>query len=216
MAVQPVCVSVQDPLLGAPGVPRDRAHRELALDDGPEGDHRQCGARQCQHLARGTVPRAARLGQPGTRQRCRLAIATAILPRAARDVEGAGAVPRVQVPREPNPDQRLNSKQCSAPFELLGSCQLVYDSGVLDGLHTHAPSDAASPAAWQAALASAHGRAPLISVYGDNDWTSTSARLRTRPAPGSCTRTYCASCGHSLSSGPTASAAAVASAQIVH
>ena len=81
--------------------------------------------------------------------------------------------------------------------ELLGSpvakCQLVYDSGVLDGLHTHVPSDAASvppihtslraaavssnafcsasctlascrPAAWQAASASAHGRASLMSV----------------------------------------------------
>ena len=35
--------------------------------------------------------------------------------------------------------------QSSMP-ELLGSSafQLVYDSGVLDGLHTHAPSDAAS------------------------------------------------------------------------
>ena len=45
----------------------------------------------------------------------------------------------------PPPVLRLNSKQSSLP-ELLGSpeCQLVYDSGVLDGLHTHAPSDAAS------------------------------------------------------------------------
>eukprot|EP00964_Phaeocystis_antarctica_P058421 scaffold34653_cov76-Phaeocystis_antarctica.AAC.3 len=51
VAVHPVCVSGQNPLLGAPGVPRDRAHRELALNDGPEGDHRRCGARQCQHLA---------------------------------------------------------------------------------------------------------------------------------------------------------------------
>eukprot|EP00964_Phaeocystis_antarctica_P054083 scaffold31776_cov73-Phaeocystis_antarctica.AAC.4 len=71
--------------------------------------------------------------------------------------------------------------------------QLVYDSGVLDGLHTHVPSDAASvppihtvlpaaavsssascaadctvanwrPAAWQSALASAHERASLMSV----------------------------------------------------
>eukprot|EP00964_Phaeocystis_antarctica_P020636 scaffold11421_cov67-Phaeocystis_antarctica.AAC.2 len=100
MAVQPVCAaSVQNPPLGAPGVPRDRAHRELALDDGPEGDHRRCGARQCQHLARGTVPRAAQLGQPGPRQRRRLAIATAVLPRAARDAERAGAVPRVQILR---------------------------------------------------------------------------------------------------------------------
>ena len=91
----------------------------------------------------------------------------------------------------------LNDKQSSPP-ELLGSpyskFQLVYDSGVLDGLHTHVPSDAASvppihkrllpaaaatssafcaadctvascrPAAWQAASASAHGRASLISV----------------------------------------------------
>eukprot|EP00964_Phaeocystis_antarctica_P076831 scaffold47558_cov71-Phaeocystis_antarctica.AAC.6 len=63
MAVSPVCaLSVQDPKLGAPGVPRDRAHRERALNDGPEGDHRRCGARQCQHLACGTVPRAAQLG----------------------------------------------------------------------------------------------------------------------------------------------------------
>eukprot|EP00964_Phaeocystis_antarctica_P018722 scaffold10332_cov69-Phaeocystis_antarctica.AAC.1 len=99
MAVQPVCAaSLQNPPLCAPGVPRDRAHRELALNDGTEGDHRRCGARQCQHLAYGTVPRAARLGQPGPRQRRRLAIATAVLPRAARDVERAGAVPRVQVP----------------------------------------------------------------------------------------------------------------------
>eukprot|EP00964_Phaeocystis_antarctica_P016077 scaffold8898_cov64-Phaeocystis_antarctica.AAC.3 len=70
MAVHPVCAaSVQNPPLGAPGVPRDRAHRELALNDGPEGDHRRCGARQCQHLARGTVSLAAQLGQPGPRQR---------------------------------------------------------------------------------------------------------------------------------------------------
>jgi len=70
---------------------------------------------------------------------------------------------------------------------------LVYESGVLDGLHTHVPSDAASvppihtrlplaavsscsfcaadctvascrPTAWQAALAPAHGRASLMSV----------------------------------------------------
>eukprot|EP00964_Phaeocystis_antarctica_P112876 scaffold76994_cov66-Phaeocystis_antarctica.AAC.2 len=54
--------SLQDHIFGAPGVPRDRAHRERALNDGPEGDHRRCGARQCQHLARGTVSRAARLG----------------------------------------------------------------------------------------------------------------------------------------------------------
>eukprot|EP00964_Phaeocystis_antarctica_P032220 scaffold18260_cov57-Phaeocystis_antarctica.AAC.4 len=34
----------------------------------------------------------------------------------------------------------------SSPAKLLGSpaYQLVYDSGVLDGLHTHVPSDAAS------------------------------------------------------------------------
>ena len=74
------------------------------------------------------------------------------------------------------------------------SAQLVYESGVLDPLHTHVPSDAASvppihtllpyatassnafcsadctlancrPAAWQAASASAHiKRAPLMSV----------------------------------------------------
>ena len=82
------------------------------------------------------------------------------------------------------------------PYALLGSpaFQLVYDSGVLDGLHTHAPSDAASvppihtlllpatavtssafcaaectlancrPASWQAALASPHERASFISV----------------------------------------------------
>eukprot|EP00964_Phaeocystis_antarctica_P002285 scaffold1190_cov65-Phaeocystis_antarctica.AAC.4 len=100
MAVQPgKAVSVQDPPLDAAGVPRDRAHRERALDDGSEGDHRRCGARQCQHLACGTVSLAAQLGQPGPRQRRRLAIATAILPRAARDVERAGAVPRVQVHR---------------------------------------------------------------------------------------------------------------------
>ena len=38
-----------------------------------------------------------------------------------------------------------NAKQSSPP-ELLGSplYQLVYDSGVLDGLHTHVPSEAAS------------------------------------------------------------------------
>ena len=40
----------------------------------------------------------------------------------------------------------VNSRQSSRPFALLGSpaFQLVYDTGVLDGLHTHAPSDAAS------------------------------------------------------------------------
>eukprot|EP00964_Phaeocystis_antarctica_P105653 scaffold70637_cov65-Phaeocystis_antarctica.AAC.3 len=90
---------------------------------------------------------------------------------------------------------QLNSRQCSPPPELFGSpaCQLVYDSGVLDGLHTHVPSDATSVppihtalpaavassnafcsadctlascmfAARQAASASAHGRASLISV----------------------------------------------------
>ena len=39
-----------------------------------------------------------------------------------------------------------NSRQSSSPPLLLGSPahQLVYDSGVLDGLHTHVPSDAAS------------------------------------------------------------------------
>eukprot|EP00964_Phaeocystis_antarctica_P074254 scaffold45614_cov69-Phaeocystis_antarctica.AAC.2 len=99
MAMQPVSVSLQDQPLGAPGVPRDRAHRELALNDVPEGDHRRCGASQCQHLARGTVPRAARLGQPGPRKRRRVVIATAIPPRAAVDVETAGAVPRVQALR---------------------------------------------------------------------------------------------------------------------
>ena len=42
MAVQPVCaVSVQNPLLADPGVPRNRAHCELALDDGPKGDLRR-------------------------------------------------------------------------------------------------------------------------------------------------------------------------------
>ena len=46
--------------------------------------------------------------------------------------------------------------------------------------------------------------------------TSTSARFRIRPGPGSCSLTYCASCGHSLRSGPIASAAAVSSAQTVH
>eukprot|EP00964_Phaeocystis_antarctica_P087024 scaffold55151_cov64-Phaeocystis_antarctica.AAC.1 len=85
VAVQPVCVCRQDRPLGVPGVPRDRAHGELALNDGPEGDHRRCGARQCQHLACGTVSRAAQLGQPGARQRRRHAVATAVLPRAARD-----------------------------------------------------------------------------------------------------------------------------------
>eukprot|EP00964_Phaeocystis_antarctica_P072349 scaffold44223_cov61-Phaeocystis_antarctica.AAC.1 len=88
-------------------------------------------------------------------------------------------------------------QQSSPPLMLLGSpaYQLVYDSGVLDGLHTHVPSDAASvppihteflppavassnafcavdctvascrPAAWQSALASAHERASFMSVY---------------------------------------------------
>ena len=38
MAVQPVkFVSGQNPLLRGPGVPRERAHGELALDDGPGG-----------------------------------------------------------------------------------------------------------------------------------------------------------------------------------
>ena len=93
---------------------------------------------------------------------------------------------------------QLNSRQ-SSPSKSLGSVcssspyQLVYDSGVLDPLHTHVPSDAASvppiqtllpaavasssafcsadctvascrPAAWQAASASAHERASLMSV----------------------------------------------------
>ena len=89
----------------------------------------------------------------------------------------------------------LKCRQSSAPPELLGSpgYQLVYDSGVLNGLHTHVPSDAASvppihtslpaaaatssafcaadctlascrPAAWQAASASVHERASPISV----------------------------------------------------
>jgi hypothetical protein len=88
-----------------------------------------------------------------------------------------------------------NAKQSSRPPTLLGSpeFQLVYDSGVLDGLHTHVPSDAASvppihtglpaaavltsascaadctvascrPAAWQAASAPAHERALFMSV----------------------------------------------------
>ena len=88
-----------------------------------------------------------------------------------------------------------NCKQSSRPLELLGSpgYQLVYDSGVLDGLHTHVPSDAASvppihtglpptradscsfcavdctvascrPAFWQSASAPAHGRALFMSV----------------------------------------------------
>merc|ERR1719424_1436400 len=100
MAVQPVLgASVQNPTLGTPGVPRDRAHRELALDDGPEGDRRRRVAGECEHLARGTVPRAARLDQPRSGQRRRVAIATTVLPRVARDVEPAGAVPRVQVSR---------------------------------------------------------------------------------------------------------------------
>ena len=93
---------------------------------------------------------------------------------------------------------KLNDKQSSTPALLLGSSdakfQLKYDSGVLDGLHTHVPSDAASvppihkflvppavassnafcsadctlascrPAAWQAASASAQERASLMSV----------------------------------------------------
>ena len=91
---------------------------------------------------------------------------------------------------------QLNDRQFWLPPELLGcpGCQLVYDSGVLDGLHTHVPSEAASvppihtalpaaavsssafsaavctlascrPAARQAALASLHDRASFISVY---------------------------------------------------
>merc|ERR1719424_106459 len=100
MAVQPVLgAALQNPGLRAPGVPRDRAQGELALDDGPEGDRRRRGAGECEHLARGTVPRAARLRQPRSGQRRRVAIASAVLPRAARDVEPTGAVPRVQVPR---------------------------------------------------------------------------------------------------------------------
>ena len=95
----------------------------------------------------------------------------------------------------PGPPE-LKCMQCSSPPWLFGSFpfQLVYDSGVLDGLRTHAPSDAASvppihknllpaaaasscsfcsadctvancrPAAWQSALASAHERASLMSV----------------------------------------------------
>jgi hypothetical protein len=41
---------------------------------------------------------------------------------------------------------QLNSKQSSPPPRSSGwpGTQLVYDSGVLDGLHTHVPSDAAS------------------------------------------------------------------------
>ena len=41
---------------------------------------------------------------------------------------------------------KLPAMQCWAPRELSGwpGYQLVYDSGVLDGLHTHVPSDAAS------------------------------------------------------------------------
>ena len=41
---------------------------------------------------------------------------------------------------------QLNSKQSSPPPWSSGwpGTQLVYDSGVLDGLHTHVPSDAAS------------------------------------------------------------------------
>eukprot|EP00964_Phaeocystis_antarctica_P108758 scaffold73283_cov76-Phaeocystis_antarctica.AAC.2 len=98
----------------------------------------------------------------------------------------------------PVPSWKLNDKQSSTPALLLGSpdakFQLKYDSGVLDGLHTHVPSDAASvppihkmllpavavsscsfcaadctvancrPAAWQSALALAHERASLMSV----------------------------------------------------
>ena len=90
---------------------------------------------------------------------------------------------------------QLNSRQSSLPQESLGSpeCQLVYDSGVPDGLHTHVPSEAASvppihtllpaaavtssafsaaestfanclPAVRQASLASLHDRASFISV----------------------------------------------------
>ena len=40
--------------------------------------------------------------------------------------------------------------------------------------------------------------------------------MSVRPPPGNCTRTYCASCGQSLSSGPNASRAVVSSEQIVH
>jgi len=87
-------------------------------------------------------------------------------------------------------------RQSSLPFQLSGcpEFQLVYDSGVPEGLHTHVPSEAASvppihaalpaaavsssafsaaectlarcwPAARQAALASLHDRASFISVY---------------------------------------------------
>ena len=100
MAVEPVCTAaVQDSPLCAPRVPRDRADCELGLDDGPEGDHGRRGAGQRQHLAWGKVSGAAQLGQSGARQRRGVAVAAAILPRAARNVERAGAVPRVQVRR---------------------------------------------------------------------------------------------------------------------
>eukprot|EP00964_Phaeocystis_antarctica_P053531 scaffold31430_cov50-Phaeocystis_antarctica.AAC.1 len=99
------------------------------------------------------------------------------------------------LPESESSESPLNSRQSSPPYQLSGwfAFQLVYDSGVLDGLHTHVPSDAASvppihtslpaaaasssafcaadctlascrPAAWQAALASAHERVSLISV----------------------------------------------------
>ena len=44
------------------------------------------------------------------------------------------------------PELELNSRQSWPKSQLLGwpANQLVYDSGVLDGLHTHEPSDAAS------------------------------------------------------------------------
>ena len=92
-------------------------------------------------------------------------------------------------------ETKSNSKQSSPPPLLLGSpgYQLVYESGVLDGLHIHVPSDAASvppihtrlpptradscsfcaadctvascrPAAWQSASAPAHERALFMSV----------------------------------------------------
>jgi len=89
--------------------------------------------------------------------------------------------------------RKLNSKQSSPPPLGSPGYQLVYDSGVLDGLHTHVPSDAASvppihtllpaaaviscsfcavdctvascrPAFWQSASAPAHGRALFMSV----------------------------------------------------
>ena len=50
------------------------------------------------------------------------------------------------LPRGPAECGPRNCMQCWLPCPLSGSpvYQLVYDTGVLDGLHTHVPSDAAS------------------------------------------------------------------------